>query len=446
MRLNKPAMNASRAFPRFANGRFDVPLIAASSLLAIGASVFVANASGLAVRGTGAAIGLVGIALLCALVSRLELALYAFIPLMTAVRAEPAPVDFMAVGLTGALALRGEIRKFVPPRTVVIALAIFILSYAASVLTAQYQGRALTYAGATMLVIAGGYVSFQLAARDVRIAERAYVLAGLLLGVETIIALLPSPIAEPFRTQDRFRIYGLFKDPNVFGPFVAPAIALLCARWPDLHWAPRWGAILLALAAVPASLARGAIIVLAVTLLVLGAVALYRRWRAIAVYCFGLLGAGALGLLAFLVFSGSSLARDRLSTIFQNYDAVRFDGQLAGLNWLKEHPISLGLGPGNYEYVLQLPSHQTFLRMLVETGPLSLMAFLVLLWMAIRLIRVPDRGTVAWVAAFIGLTTYALLIDAVHWRHFWVVAAIALATAVRQTRAGNPPHREPSAS
>jgi len=66
--------------------------------------------------------------------------------------------------------------------------------------------------------------------------------------------------------------------------------------------------------------------------------------------------------------------------------------------------------------------------------------------MAIQLIRVPDRGTVAWVAALIGLTTYALLIDAVHWRHFWVVAAIALATAVRQTRAGNPPHREPSAS
>ncbi|MGH3116363.1 MAG: O-antigen ligase family protein [Gaiellales bacterium] len=433
-------MNATLTMPRFATGRLDVPLVVVASLLAIGASFVVANGSGIVLRSVAATIGGASIAIVFASMNRLELALYAFIPLLTAVRAEPAPVDFMTVGLLGALALRGELRTFVPPRIVLIAIGLFLLSYAASLLGAQDRDLALKYTAATLLVVGAGYVAFQLVARNVGIAERAYVVAGLILGIEVIIAIVPSPIAEPFR-MDRFRIEGLFKDPNVFGPFVAPAIALLCARWPSLHWSVRTGAILLALLPVPASLARGAIVVVALTLLVLGLVALYRRWRTTAIFCFGFLGAGLAALIAFVLFSGASLARERLSTIFQGYDAVRFGGQAAGLSWFQQHPISFGLGPGNYDYVLGLPSHQTFLRMLVETGPISLIAFVLILWTSIRMIRSADPGTLAWVAGLIGFTAYSLLIDAVHWRHFWVVVAIPLAIAARDQLRGLRPGR-----
>jgi hypothetical protein len=329
---------------------------------------------------------------------------------------------------------------------VLIAGGLFLFSYAASLLGAENRDVALKYTAATLLVVAAAYVAFQLVPRNVGIAERAYVVAGLILGIEAIIAILPLPIAEPFR-MDRFRIEGLFKDPNVFGPFVAPAVALLCARWPSLHWSVRAGALLLVLLPVPASLARGAIVVVVVTLLFLGSVALYRRWRTTAIFCFGFLGAGVAALIAFVVFSGASLAKERLSTAFQDYDAVRFGGQAAGLSWFQQHPISFGLGPGNYEHVLGLPSHQTFLRMLVETGPISLIAFVLILWTSLRMIRSADPGTVAWVSGLIGLTTYALLIDAVHWRHFWVVLAIPLAIAARdQLRPIRPGRPETSTS
>jgi len=448
MRFNNPSqvlMKASIGIPGVASGRADIPLIALASLIAVGAGIAVASGTGLGVRAIAAALCLTAITILFAWTKRLELALYSLIPLMTAVRAEPAPVEFVAVGLLGALAVRGELWKFVPPRSVTIAFVVIALAHLPALLAADDRGTAIRFTAATFLVMAMGYVTFQLASRDLRVAERAYVVAAVLLGLQTLVALSPLPIANVFR-MDRFRIEGLFKDPNVFGPFAVPAVVLLAAGRPAMPSALRIAALMLALVPIPASLSRGAMVVLVASLVVLAAVAAYRRWWSAFVYSVGILAAGLVGLLAFLAQPGSSIAEQRLALGAQLYDAERFAGQLAGLDQVFAHPLSFGIGPGQYDTTLGHPSHETYLRMLVETGPLSLIALLLVMWASIRLIRKPDLPTVAWTAALVGFAIYGFFIDILHWRHFWVVMAVPLAIAAWHARQGARPRAEAEAS
>jgi hypothetical protein len=421
-------MTPSVAIPWIAKGRADLPLIALASVIAVIASIAVATGGGLGVRVVAGAVCVGAISLLCAWTKRLELALYSLIPLMTAVRVEPAPVDFVTVGLIGALALRGELWKFRPSRMVTVAFVVFVLVHIPALVVAADRGTAMRFTSATFLVMGIAYVVFQLAARGPESAGRAYILAAVILGVETLIAFAPLPIATGLR-MDQFRIEGLFKDPNVFGPFAVPAVVLLAAGRPALPFVVRAAALALALIPIPASLSRGAVIALIASLLVLAVVAAYRRWWGPFSYSAGILLVGFVGLVALIVRPGSSIAEERLSLGAQLYDAQRFAGQLAGIQRFLANPLSFGIGPGQYDATIGQPSHETYLRTLVETGPLSLIALILLLWAAIRLIRRPDLLTVAWTACVIGFATYGFFIDILHWRHFWVVLAVPLAIA-----------------
>jgi hypothetical protein len=429
MRSINPAralMTPSVTIPWIAKGQADLPLIVVASVIAMFASIAVATGSGLVMRVAAAVVCVAAISLLFAWTKHLELALYSLIPLMTVVRVEPAPPDFVTVGLIGALAIRGELWKFRPPRMVTVAFVLLVLVHIPGLLIAADRGTAERFTAATFLVMAIAYVVFQLASRDPRHAGGAYVLAAVILGVETLIAMAPLPIAAGLR-MDQFRVEGLFKDPNVFGPFAVPAVVLLTAGRPALPWALRAVAFVLAVISIPASLSRGAIIVLVAALLVLAAVSALRRWRGAFATSAGILVAGFIGLVIFISRPGSSIAEERLSLGAQLYDAQRFEGQLAGLKEFLAHPLSFGIGPGQYDGIIGQPSHETYLRTLVELGPLSLVALVLLLWASIRLIRRPDLLTVAWSACVIGFATYGFFIDILHWRHFWVVLAVPLA-------------------
>ena len=426
MKTPRALMNVRVAIPGVASGRAAIPFVVLASLIAVGGTFAVTGGAGVGLRAIAAVLCVAAITILFAWTKRLELALYSLVPLMTVVRAEPAPVEFITVGLLGALALRGELWKFAPPRSVTIAFIVIALAHIPALIVAEDRGVAIRFTAATFLVMAIAYVTFQLASRDPRYVERAYVLAAVLLGVQTLIALSPLPIAGEFR-MDRYRIEGLFKDPNVFGPFAVPAVALLAAGRPSMPSALRIPALMLALMPIPASLSRGAVIVLVASLLVLAAVAAYRRWWPPFIYSAGILGAGLVALVVLLLQPGSSVAEQRLSLGAQLYDAERFAGQLAGLNRFLAQPLSFGIGPGQYDVTLDQPSHETYLRMLVETGPLSLIALLVVMWASIRLIRQRDLPTVAWTAALIGFAVYGFFIDILHWRHFWFVIAVPLA-------------------
>jgi hypothetical protein len=406
----------------------DLVLVAAAAAVAVVTALTFGGAADASQR---AGVGIVGVALIIlpvAMLRRPELALYGLVPLMTAVSVAPAPVDFMAVGLFGALVIRGDIRRAArPPRAVSIGLMLLVAAYAAAIVVAPSDG-AFSYAAATLLAVTLGCVTYVLASRDPRTAERAFVVAGLVLAVETIAAL--SPLGAAMR--DGIRVRGLFADPNEFGAFAVPAITLLCVRWPTLSRPRRYGALGLLVVPIVASLSRGAVLAVGVALAVLVAVALRRHLPRVLRRSSGILGLGAAAVLAVVFFAGSALPERNVSSLIQPFDTERFGGQLAGVEEVLRQPLSLGIGPGSYEAVLGHESRETYLRALVETGALSLAALLVVFWAVLRLIWRPDLDTLAWVAAFAGFAACGLFVDTLHWRELWAVMGVAFAVAAHR--------------
>jgi hypothetical protein len=415
-------------------GAFDLVLVALASTMSVIAALAVSTPADLPLRAASAGLYASILVMLLLLVSRLELALYALVPLMTAVRIEPAPVDFLAAGLLVAIVVRGQFSTIRPLKVVTVAITLLLASYIGPLLIAPDPDLALRYTSATLLMVGIGYVAFRLGANNPQIVERAYVLAAVLLGIETIIAALPVPAANLFLWLG-FRADGLFKDPNVFGAFALPAVSLLLLGRPAMPLVLRLAALAFVIAPAPASQSRGAVLAVVVSVTVLGAVAAFRRWRHVTSYALGVLTLGALAVFALIAFGGSGFAVRRFtSLVLESYDAERFAGQLAGLSFLLQHPLSFGVGPGNYEIVLGHASHETYLRMLVETGPASLIALVLLIWAGVRFIRSHDPATVAWVVALIGFAASGLFIDTLHWRHMWLVLAMPFAIAAHRGR------------
>jgi O-antigen ligase len=168
--------------------------------------------------------------------------------------------------------------------------------------------------------------------------------------------------------REGLRLRGLFDDPNEFGAFAVPAVVRLCVRWPSLSRALRYTGLGVLLFPIAASLSRGATLTLGVALVVLAAVAVYRHLHRVLNRSVGLIALGTVALVVLLVFAGSASPERVASALIQPYDTVRFAGQLAGMQQALTHPISLGIGPGNYEVLLGHESNQTYLRMLVETA------------------------------------------------------------------------------
>lgn len=419
-------VKAAAVLTMTASTRTDLALLAVATVAAVLSSLAIGAMQGIELRAASAAVGIALTTVPFALMRRLELALYSFVPLLTVVGSEPAPVDFMAIGLLGALALRRSLRGFVPPRVELIGFALLVISYGFALALAP-SDRSLTYAATTLVVGIIGYVAYQLAARGPRVAEHAFVIAGAVLTLQAVIALLPLGIAGDLR-ENALRIQGLFKDPNEFGSFAVPGVVLLCMRWPALSPVIRIAGLGALLLPVVASFSRAALLVLFVALIVLAAIAAYRRLRKVFVRCIWILATGILGIAVATLVGSNSIASN-ITAVVHPYDSQRLAGQVAGVRQVLEHPAAAGVGPGNYELVLGLPSDGTYLRILVETGPVGLLGLLLVLWGAVRLLRVPDLGAVAWASALAGFAVCGLFIDTIHWRHLWVMVGLALAAA-----------------
>lgn len=420
-------MTANAVLWTTSSGRTDWPLLTAGSVAAVATALIFGAAEDTVVRATTAGIGVALIIVSFTLLRRLELALYSFIPLMTTVRVEPAPVDFMAVGLMGALLIRGDIRRIPPPRLALVALPLLLLSYAIAILNSP-SDQSMIYAAKTLLMVVVGCVAYELASKDRRTAERAVLGGGILIAVQALLAISPAGDVIGMR-EEGLRVRGLFKDANEFGVFAVPAVLLLCVRWPALPLRVRIAGIAVLLVPIVTSLSRAPALALGVALVVLAAVAAYRHLPRILVRTTGLLGIGVLGVAILLAMPRNVLPEHDTRSLIQPYDSERFAGQTAGLNQVLENPISLGIGLGNYANRLGHASHQTYLQMLVETGPLSLVALLLLLWAGIRTVGAPDLRMLVWASALAGFAACGLFIDTLHWRELWLVLGLTLAFA-----------------
>lgn len=376
------------------------------------------------------------------------------------VKVEPAPFD-LAIVATGIVLLATRSLK-IPHSSLpaIFAVLVFGLANGLSLILTSDPSRAYGFLAITVyLMLAWGVVVAAQGHGGSRATDAmlsGYAVGGAVAAGTGIAAYVGVPVISAAMVPDG-RLYGLFKDANVYGAYLVPvaivALAKLIGRTSEhrLFWVATFA---MSVGAVFLSFSRGAWVNLAIALAVFLVLFSFADgfsrtwWRMV------LLFPPVLAMLAVLAYQLLSLeaVSDMFSIRFgmQGYDDLRFSNQADAFATALHHP--LGLGPGSTETLFTTAAHSTYVRALVENGllgALSLVGLMVLsggraLWFAVASESLEHRLRFAVIAAALcGMYVEAAVIDTVHWRHFWIVMALAWCPAPFTRSAGGRPRSRP---
>lgn len=371
------------------------------------------------------------------------------------VRFEPAPVDLVFALLMVTSLLAGRVRPQVPVAAAV-PLALLAALTMLSAMNASDAVRAVRFELITLYLIAlAVWLTSVFRDRGVtRLALEAYVLAGAATAVASAVALELGFPGGDFLLFDPFRAEGFFKDPNVFGPFLVPAAAIVLEDIvrPRLFGWPRPVLVTVFLALLSGILvaySRAAWLNLAIAL---GTVILVYAWRrggfGSALKAVALLAAAGAAGVGLLVATGSVTFLEERSGI-QLYDADRFRTQSSALSRMTE--LVFGHGPGQVESSLDYAAHSLYLRVGFEQGVPGAVLIIVLLAvtaglalvLAVRDADVAGVGGAALLGSWLGLIANSAFVDTLHWRHLWLVAALIWAGYAALSSRSRVPERPP---
>lgn len=390
-----------------------------------------------------AIVGLSLILLLSAL--KFDLAVLVCFCLLGIVRIEPAPVDALAMILllVGLLTGRLSFRALRGSSLVHFVLWIFLVANIASLTVTETFSDSLRFLMTTVYLIAFTYFvkMYVTSLHAMRILMLGYLVSAAINTLLVVLGYLGiNPFSELF-LQSGIRAVGAFKDPNVFGPFCVPVILLLIDEILYPQYLPRFflakvlGVVALT-AAVFLSFSRAAWanLALAVTIYFL-----LNANRVLQIRLSSLLKGGAVTLLV-AVFSVPVLKRILVGEMglkeflawrisLQDYDLYRFNRQREGIEAGLTHLV--GVGPGAWDY-----AHNLYVRSFAEHGILGLVSILALF--AVLLTGLFRRALAevskpyglsarVLLACLAGLALNSIVIDTIHWRHLWLIFALAWA-------------------
>lgn len=387
--------------------------------------------------------------------------IYFYILLLPIAIVEPSPSDFIFIAIIIlAFKLRiMNIRKLRGNKLVFKGILGFIALNVISILRAGNIFSSIKYTTITVYLLMLAIVIFLYEPKKVfnrdlglqgegyetndskyMLIFNAYVIGSTVSAVLGIIGYFG--IMSEWLTYDPYRTQGLFKDPNVFGPFLVPALVILIddIKKKKVIRSKTYVHILLLLTnalGILLSFSRSA---WACALL---AVATYfilniKKENLIkAVYtCVGL--ALFMGLLWLILPDGNFKDFIAERANLQLYDSERFSVQRVGLELGYDKII--GYGPGQYENVVekrigfQHSAHSLYVRTILESGSLSLILFLIAIGkIIISLIEAERHCKTRLIVNYsvlasimVSLMVNGIVIDTIHWRHFWLFIGISL--------------------
>ncbi len=390
----------------------------------------------------GFGIGLLGSLALA--LARYDLAVGLGVVLLAAVRIEPAPADLL-FGVLIAVALatwRFDLQR-VPLSVTLLVSGFLALNLLASIEVID-AGRAVSFFAITLYlgVLALWLAAYVNSVRRARLVLVAYVIAAAASAALACLALFVQfPGSEAFIRGPRAE--GLFKDPNVFGPFLVPAALVLmeetvAPRLFRMRLPVKLALISILTLGVLFSFSRAAWLNYALGTTVLLTVLALRRGgfrRAITLLAV-MLTAGAALIGAVAASSSLTFLEERAS--LQAYDTQRFGAQLSGVDLATQYP--LGIGPGQFELVSPISAHSTYVRALAEEGVMGLFVLLAIMLLTLGFaarnatlgVDTYGIGSAALLGAWCGILANGVFVDTLHWRHLWLVAALIWAgTALR---------------
>jgi hypothetical protein len=404
------------------------------AVLAYGLSVGLSQSPPPLVLLVAAGLGLLGILALA--VARFDAAVALGVLLLAVVRIEPAPPDlvFAVVFAVAVVTARFSLGRV--PLSVTVLVSIFLALNLLAMLEVIDAPRAVQFFGITLYlgVLGLWLASYVSSVGRARLVVGSYIAAAVVSAVLALLALFVAFPASELLVRGP-RAQGLFKDPNVFGPFLVPAALILleetaAPRLFRLRPAVKLGLLSILAVGVLFSFSRAAWLNLAVGTFVLLTVLALRRGagrRLLAVLA-GVVAAMAVLFSVLAVTSSFGFLQERAR--FQTYDTQRFGAQLSGVDLALEYP--LGIGPGQFERVSTLSAHSTYVRALTEEGVVGLAVVLALLLLTLGFalrsaldgLDTYRIGSAALLGAWCGLLANSIFVDTLHWRHLWLVAAL----------------------
>ena len=291
---------------------------------------------------------------------------------------------------------------------------------------------------------------------NARVIFNAYVAAAVLAAL--LGTLVSFELIQDFgQLTIHGRVRALFKDPNVYGPFLVPALIYCIYRLQQVRglsgifYLAALGLLVLGLIL---GFSRGSWLNCVVSIGVFVAFR-YRSNRSLTnrvriaglVLALGAVGAVAVGTALSVNDIGETLSAR--ATVIQEYDVntelggnkSRFQAQAETFALAMKHPLGIGAGQSESEQYQGMAPHNLFLHVLVESGWIGGLAFYIFIGLTFfRCSRFilrpsPTRGycQVA-LASLSGILVQSAFIDSTHWRHFYLLLGMVWGfTLVAQT-------------
>ncbi|PRQ03483.1 O-Antigen ligase [Enhygromyxa salina] len=361
---------------------------------------------------------------------------------------EPAPFDLLIILLLPvALLLR---RLAIPSYGgfALVVVTLFLLANVVSLIPAREIDVALRFGAITVYLVVAWVFTLGVAGKQGERGTRLVMFGWTWGAVMTTAVAIASyfgllPFAEQLAYQGRLN--ALFKDANVLGAYlVAPAVwsasrLVSLERGSRLPWAL---ALVVCGLGILLSYSRGAWISLSVAMLVFFGLRMvgYGSRRSRLMTLLAVPVAAVLLAVALDRMVEIGVVQDMLEQRFgpQAYDVDRFATQAEAIEVAAQRPF--GIGPGQSERTFTRAAHNTYIRGFVENGyvgglalaGLMLSSLAVALWVALSS-REPRRQVAMAVvaASLMAVCIESVVIDTVHWRHMWILAALAWTPALR---------------
>lgn len=362
------------------------------------------------------------------------------------VMVEPAPSDLLLCLVVAIWAFCGLTltRAMLP---MILMLACYLAGGLLSFTQLSSFQKPTTYMATTaFLAISSVFFCAILQAdteRRLRIIERSYIASAIICSLFGILGYFGAiPGASMFTLYDRAK--GLFKDPNVFGPFlVLPLVTLTRSVLTDKLTRSIWRipAILILLAGVFLSFSRAAWGMAALALIVVTLLAFISETRQIR--RMQMLGALAIGVLAIALLIAVAISIPAIQDIFvqrfklvQDYDSARlgrFERHIIGFFLIQEHP--LGIGPFQFGIAMGEDEHNMWLKGFTVYGWLGGFAYITLaIWTLVISTPLVFRRR-PWTpfiqsvyAVYLGHLMIHNVIDNDHWRHLFLIYGVLWGT------------------
>ncbi|HRN83474.1 MAG TPA: O-antigen ligase family protein [Hyphomicrobium sp.] len=375
---------------------------------------------------------------------------------------EPAVADILMAAVIVGLPLLGVTRF---GHTAILNLMLWLVLVACGIAACAMSttmNTAITHQVVTLYLVLGAFVLAGYIAADpeprFHLVMRFYTLACVVAAVAGLAGyfnVLPSAY-ELFTNHGRAR--GTFKDPNVFGAALAPAIVY--TAWIVLRFPLRQAAIAAAVSfplmlALLLSFSRGAWISAAFSLLIavwLSVVTTRRRRDHVR-----LVAVGTLGTLVLALALANTLRHESISSLLserasfdQSYDSGpegRFGGQAKAVGLILENPFGIGTHTFRDSYHEEEP-HNVYLSQFLNAGWIGGMLYVISVLgtlaaglYAARRRTVLQGPLIIATAAFAGVVLEGLVIDTDHWRHFFLQMALIWGLVDAMPSAENAEHR-----